>query len=159
MLKEVKRNNSSQKIYACNIDTKQLYKLVSELTSSVKENPLPTGKYIKELAEEFVDFFLSKIQQMHDSLEDLEKFSPPQHHNASKLRSFTPMTKSEVVNVIKGMTSKSCKIDPILATSLKEILPSIIKLITKIINISLQHGVFAKTWKVAVINPILKNRT
>ena len=112
MLKEAKKITISEKIYACNRDTRQLYKLVSELTSSVKENPLPTGKSNRELAEEFADFFLSKIQQIHDSLEGFEKFSPQQHHGASNLSSFTPMTESEVVNVIKGMASKSCEMDP-----------------------------------------------
>ena len=157
MLKEAKKSTISEKIHACNRDTKQLYKLVSELTSSVKENPLSTGKSNKELAEEFVDIFLSEIQQICDSLEGFENFSPQQHHSASKLSHFTPVTESEVVNVIKGMTSKSCEIDPIPTTLLKDILPSINKLITNIINISLQHGVFATTWKVAVIKPILKN--
>ena len=46
--------------------------------------------------------------------------------------------------------------DPIPTTLLKEILPSIIKPITDIINISLQFGVFAKNWKVAVIKLLLK---
>ena len=101
VLKEGKKNTISEKIYACNRDMRQLHKLVSELTSSVKENPLPIGKSNKELAEEFVDFFLSKMQQICDSLEGFEKFSPQQHHGASKLSSFTPVTESEVVNVIK----------------------------------------------------------
>ena len=133
MLKETKKNTISEKIYACNIDTRQLYKLVSELTSSVKENPLPIGKSNKELAEEIVNFFLSKIQQTCDSLEGFEKFLPQQHHGASKHYSFTPMTESEVVNMIKGMASKSCEMDPIPTTLLKAILPSIIKLITLLI--------------------------
>ena len=77
MLKEAKKNTISEKIYACNRDTRKLYKLVSELTSSVKENPLPIGKSNKDLAEEFVDFFLSKIQRICDSLDSFEKF----HHN------------------------------------------------------------------------------
>ena len=37
MLKEAKKNTISEKIYASNRDASQLYKLVSELTSSVKE--------------------------------------------------------------------------------------------------------------------------
>ena len=69
---------------------------------------------------------------------------------------FTPMTESEIVNVINGMASKGCEIDPIPTTLLKDILPSIIKPITNIINISLQFGVFAKNWKVAVIKLLLK---
>ena len=156
MLKEAKKNTISEKIYACNRDTRKLYKLVSELTSSVKENPLPLGKSNKDLAEGFVDFFLSKIQRICNRLEGYENISPQEHHGASKLSSFTPMTELEIVNVINGMASKSCEMDPILTTLLKEILPSIIKPITNIINISLQFGVFAKNWKIAVIKPLLK---
>ena len=62
ILKEAKKTTISEKIYAHNRDTKQLYKLVSEVTPSVKENPLPMGKSNNELAEEFTDFFWSKIQ-------------------------------------------------------------------------------------------------
>ena len=156
MLKEAKKNTISEKIYACNRDIRKLYKLVSELTSPIKENPLPLGKTNKYLAEEFVDFFLLKIQRICDSLEGFENFSPQQHHDASKLSSFTPMKESEIVSVINDMASKSCEMDPILTILLKDILPSIIKLKTNIINISLQFGVFVKDWKVAVIKPLLK---
>ena len=158
MLKEAQKTTISEKIYVCNRDTKQLYKLVSELTSSVKENPLPIGKSNNELAKEFADYFLSKIQQTCDRLEDYENFSPQQHHSASKLSSSMSMTESDITTVIKCMASMSCEIDPILTTLLKDILLSVIKPITNIniINISLQHGVFARTWKVAVIKPLLK---
>ena len=54
------------------------------------------------------------------------------------------------------MASKSCEIDPIPTTLLKDILPSIIKPIANIINISMLFGVFPKTWKVAAIKPLLK---
>ena len=67
-----------------------------------------------------------------------------------------PMTESDVATVIKGMASKSCEIDLIPTTLLKDILPSVIKPTTNIVNISLQHGVFARTWKVAVIKHYLK---
>ena len=62
MLKEAKKNTISEKIYACNKDTKQLCKLVSELTSSVKENLLPTGKSNKELAEKICRLLFVKNQ-------------------------------------------------------------------------------------------------
>ena len=51
MLKDAKKTTISEKIYTCNRDLKQLYKLVTELSSSVKENPPPLGKSNNELAE------------------------------------------------------------------------------------------------------------
>ena len=62
MLKDAKKASISEKIWTCNRDTKQLYKLVTELTSSIKESPLPIGKSNNELGEEFADFILSKFQ-------------------------------------------------------------------------------------------------
>ena len=62
MLKDAKKTTISKKICACNSDTKQLYKLVTELRSSVKENPLPVGKSNNEPAKRFPDFFMPKIQ-------------------------------------------------------------------------------------------------
>ena len=67
-----------------------------------------------------------------------------------------PVTESDVATVIKGILSKSFKMDPVPTTLPQDILPSTIKPIMKIINISLQHGIFARTWKVAVIKPLLK---
>ena len=129
---------------------------MSELTSSIKENPLPIGKSNNDLAEEFADFFLSKIQQICDSLEGYEIFSPQQHHSASKISSFITLMESDVAIIIRSMSSKSSEIDPIPTTLLKDILPSVIKPIITIITISLQHGIFASAWKVAVIKPLLK---
>ena len=155
MLKDAKNTMISGKIYVCNRGTKQLYKLVTELTS-LKENPLAVDKSNNELAEEFVGFFMSKIQQIHDSLDGYDKFSPQQHHSASKLSSFMLMTESDVATVIKDMASKSCKMDPIPTMLLKDILTSVIKPITKIINILLQHGIFGRTSNVAVIKPLFE---
>ena len=62
----------------------------------------------------------------------------------------------EVAKIIMGMASKSCESDPVPTTQLKEILPQVIKLITKIINTSLELGIFASQWKVALVKPLLK---
>ena len=39
---------------------------------------------------------------------------------------------------------------------LKEILLAVAPLLAKIINISLEHGIFAAAWKIAIIRPFLK---
>ena len=54
------------------------------------------------------------------------------------------------------MASKSCELDPLPTTVLKEILPSVIGPLTKIINVSLTQRIFADMWKVAVIRPLIK---
>ena len=58
--------------------------------------------------------------------------------------------------IINTSPSKSCDLDPILTTLLKEILPSVITILTKIINISLTSGIFPDRLKVALVSPLLK---
>ena len=54
------------------------------------------------------------------------------------------------------MASKSCKIDPIPTTLLKKVSPSVIRPITSIVNNSITKGIFAMTWKTAIIYPLVK---
>ena len=80
----------------------------------------------------------------------------PEISNTPKLCQFTPMTESEVKTIIMSMKSKSCEIDPIPTHILKQLLPSVIPIITKIVNLSLSKGEFCHIWKVAVVRPLLK---
>ena len=58
--------------------------------------------------------------------------------------------------IIKQMKTKSCELDDLPTDILKHILPTVISLITKIINMSLESGEFSESWKVAVVRPLLK---
>ena len=54
------------------------------------------------------------------------------------------------------MTSKSCEQDAVPTKLLKDILPSVISIITNIVNISLTEGLYSYQWKTAIIRPLLK---
>ena len=60
--------------------------------------------------------------------------------------------------LIKGMSTKSCELDAMPTNILKNdiILKKILPVITKLINLSLQQGVFAKEWKISIVRPTLK---
>ena len=74
----------------------------------------------------------------------------------SCFQQFEPITEAEVSKIIYNMCSKSCKLDVILTTLLKQILPDVIRVITEIINLLLTTGAFSQSWKIAVICPWLK---
>ena len=57
-----------------------------------------------------------------------------------------------------AMKSKSCKTDPIPTHIFKQLLPSVIPTVTKIVNLSLSEGQFCHMWKVAVVRPLLKKK-
>ena len=69
---------------------------------------------------------------------------------------FQPLSQEEVENTINTSPSKSCDLDPIPTTLLKEILPSVITILTKIINKSLISGIFPDRLKVALVKPLLE---
>ena len=69
---------------------------------------------------------------------------------------FDPLSQEEVENIINTSPSKSCDMDPIPTTLLKEILPSVITILTEIINKSLTSGIFPDSLKVALVKPLLK---
>ena len=60
--------------------------------------------------------------------------------------------------LIKGMSTKSCELDAMPTNILKNdiILKKILPVITKLINLSLLQGVFAKEWKISIVRPTLK---
>ena len=80
----------------------------------------------------------------------------PWHKETPTLSQFDPVTTEEVARLISSMATKSCKLDAIPTSVLKLITPSIVHTITKIINISLTKGIFAKEWKTAIVHPLLK---
>ena len=62
MLRRIRTDKITEKVTECAGDTKKLYSLVSYLTGSETENPMPPGKMDDKLAEEFAEFFMQKIK-------------------------------------------------------------------------------------------------
>ena len=73
-----------------------------------------------------------------------------------KLRSFRLLSEKEVESIIKSLSSKSCELDVIPTNLLKEILPSILPLVMRLVNTSLKEGLFVETWKLAIVRTIVK---
>ena len=56
----------------------------------------------------------------------------------------------------QSMKSKSCELDLILTTLLKDMQPTLLPYPTEMINKSLTEGMFIERWKTAIVTPILK---
>ena len=54
------------------------------------------------------------------------------------------------------MKTKSCKLDMILTTLLKRVLPTLRPIITRIVNLSLSSRNFCTEWKTAIVRSLLK---
>ena len=118
-------------------DTKKLYNLVYRLMGDVKNNPLPDHTDDAKLAEEFVDFFIAKIQTI-------------------RFTEFKLYNEDEIQDKIFNMKNKSCEIDQIPTSLLQKCIDHLLPVLTRLVNISLQSGVFSQKWKVAIVKPLLK---
>ena len=91
------------------------------------------------------NFFDEKIKELYDNtLPCIHKFS------------FSAVSELDVIEIVKSIKSHSFGVDNINAFIIKLIIGRISGVLTHIINISLEQGIFPDRWKYAIIKPIPK---
>ena len=155
MLKKAKEEKIAEKINECGIDSKKLYTLVNNLTCRKIVTPFLDSESDVILANEFADYFTEKIRAIRGGLEEHPMYKPQETAKAF-ISKFERVTESEVAKCIRSMASKSCELDAIPTRILKQVLDSVIEPITRIVNVSLENGIFASKWKTSIVHPILK---
>ena len=142
MLFDAKTVCYSKKVKDCRGDVKRLYGMVNTLMGTSSDNPLPSHTSDKDLAEEFADFFMDKIQKIGDNLTGNPTYEPTKKIT-SRLAEFRPFDQTEVKKIILSMKPKSCKLDALPTRFLKECIEDTLPTITNLVNISLWEGIFA----------------
>ena len=119
------------------------------------------GRFYHDLVSEnrFGSFFIDKIKK---KIRDTFKHTPSKSFYPDKepstCSSFQGVTESEVLKFIKEAPSKTWSLDPCPTHIVKkciDILPSL----TKLVNLSLQNGIFPNPFKQAIVTPVLKKST
>ena len=116
---------------------------------------MPENKTDQELADMFTNFFLHKISTIREDLNLTPRYKPLASR-VTKLASFRALSQQEVKSIINSLSKKTCELDCMPTKLLKEILDTILPVITQIINSSLEQGTFAACWKTAIIRPLFK---
>ena len=159
-LREAKIEVISGKVQECNRNSKKLYSLFNSLTGTTKENPLPTTyDNDEDMANAFADYFMDKIKGIQNSLEHHPIYQPNSSgHIKSRLTEFNKIPEEDIKNTISRMAAKSCELDPLPISIFKKAVENgkFLHIITRIVNLSLNRGQFANTWKTAIIRPLLK---
>ena len=83
------------------------------------------------------------------------KFPKPSRRPC-ELGKFSSVSEDQVRKLIQAAPSKSCQLDPIPTSLLKECLDVLLPSITKIVNLCLSEGVFPDDFKTAFVKPLLK---
>ena len=139
---------------------KDLFKFVNELVKPNYPKNLPTHDSPKELADRFCEFFSSKITKIRNELVELQSTATDREATHSDhlpgFSEFPPASQEEVKKLILSTKSKSCSMDPIPTSLLKECLTSLLPVITTIVNLSMSQGIVSTDLKKALIAPLLK---
>ena len=169
ILNYYKKGSIMEKIKECNGNAKQLYKLIKSLTGTATSNPLPECDSKEELATDFGEFFINKIEKIRAEQEQYEVFKP----NPTKasedcviIDEWRHTNREYIAAVIKSMPNKQCELDVIPTKLLKEDAMgtadtdflSLCEFISELINRSFTEGKFPEDWKCALVKPLLKNK-
>ena len=92
MLLEAKTACYSEQVKDCRGDTKGLFKMVNTLMGTSSNNPLSNHTNNKDLAEEFANFFMDKIQKNRDNLPENPTYEPARK-SISRLAEVRPFSK------------------------------------------------------------------
>ena len=133
--------------------------MFSTLSGNQQSTPLPDHSSIKELAEQFSQYFISKIETIRlklDATVNSSTFNHLEMSTSSKFSTFHCVSEDELGNIIAKSPLKTCPLDPIPTSLLKQCMEKLLTIITVIINLSLQHGIIPESLKTAIVTPILK---
>ena len=126
------------------------------MAGTTMENPMPDSKSDSDLVNEFADYFSNKILKIRESLDQYKKYDSRTYDLVPPLRQFKELSEEQVKKCINSMATKSCELDVIPMSLLKQMLPTFLPHITKIVNTSLKTEVFVESWKEAIVRPLLK---
>ena len=149
-LKFKKRVTLRSKFAECNKNPKKIHTLLNYLTTKHQPLQWPPHTSDENLVEDFANFFLEKITKIREALKNKPVYTPIST-DPPKLQDFKPLEETDVHQVIMSLKTKTCELDPVPTTIFKMLLPKILPLITKIVNLSLCQGQFIQAWKTAIV--------
>ena len=121
------------------------------------ETVLPTHNDPVELANEFNEFYVDKIDNLRQSIPDevYNDLPTPPHFKGEKLWMFGPTTVEEVTAILNENGIKTSPEDPIPVSIFKKVYEITIPALVEMINKSLSEGC-VQGIKHSVIDPLLK---
>ena len=134
---------------------KQLFAITMGLMGKTKTNQLPITNDDKALANEFADYFISKIEKIRLNLCQSPNYTPGKSAT-SDFSAFAEVSNDTVLKVIQASKPTTCATDPLPSSLLKKHADVITNLVTRIINQSLVQNTFCDNWKQATVQPLLK---
>ena len=139
-------------------DNKALFRSIDRLLHKKAEKSFPTSSSAKDLANTFVIIFEDKITRIRSISipPETPEFFSSLDISTINCSNFSPISNSELSNIARSVVQKSCYLDPLTASLLKEHFDLLLPSICRILNLSLESGHLPSSLKSAVLTPLLK---
>ncbi len=132
--------------------------------AKLMKNKASTGIDISQQhsSNEFMNYFNSKIDTIRDKIVTMQPSVTVSHQilpyrsPEEQFHSFSTIGEEELYTFVKSFKQTTCMLDPIPSKLLKDVIPEVIDPLLTIIHLSLSLGYVPKTFKLAVIKPLLK---
>uniref|UniRef100_A0A8C2I128 Reverse transcriptase domain-containing protein n=1 Tax=Cyprinus carpio TaxID=7962 RepID=A0A8C2I128_CYPCA len=111
---------------------------------------------------DFMNYFTSKIDIIRDKIVTMQLSAIVSHQTVhyrspeEQFHSFSTIGEEELYKLVKSFKPTTCMLDIIPSKLLKAVFPEVIDPLLTIINSSLSLGYVTKTFKLAVIKPLIK---
>lgn len=158
-IKTAKASYYNQKIQDCP-SSRALFEITSKMTGKSKkcdQHKLPTTVPKESLPDAFGQFFQQKITAIRNTLDQSSNSQFPQTSGCSSVfMDFEPVSAEDIKSIIKNSPPKTCNLDPLDSSLVIRFLDQLAPIITAIVNSSLESGNVPKSFKHAIVTPILK---
>ena len=153
-------DNYSNRISEGGKDNKALFHSIDRLLHKKAEKSFPTSSSAEDLTNTFVTFFEDKITRIRSipiPPKIPEFFSSLDISTINcNLINFSPSSNSELSNIARSVVQKSCCLDPLPVSLLKEHFDLLLPFICRIVNMLLESGHLPSPLKSAVFIPLPK---
>ncbi|XP_068234124.1 uncharacterized protein [Palaemon carinicauda] len=160
LLRNVKKTYYNEKVTEVRSNIKRLYSVFDELLGKIKRHVLPDGRSELELANEFAEFFESKVACLLCNFTTDVSCPYPYFPDFpfSKFLQFRPVSLGAYKTMFISSGRSYCSSDPF---PINEVIdaPNIDRLLQlqlRIVNLSITKSLVPSSEKVAIINPFLK---
>ena len=163
LLWEAKRNYYTKMLANTPRNQQKLYAAARQIFGFASDRTPHCNWVDSNTPNAFNEYFISKVRKLKASITSSLTTNPIDDPINSDvpflgcpLTQFFPATVEEVRAIIQRSSSSTSGADPFPTTMIKQCLPVLLPVITKIINCSMTEGVFPEHFKEALVTPLLK---
>ena len=140
---------------------KKLFDVTNTLLGRNTPTQFPYSTDGVPLPERFNTFFVDKISRIICRIDaraepTVTEYQPPRLHGDDTLYQFTESTVADFKHIILHSTSKTCALDPVPTSILKDNAETFAPMVMQIVNASLQSGTVPADMKHALVTPLHK---